>query len=175
MSHKLKILHIVTGLSLILYIGIGLLFCGINNECTDAGLVIAPLLIPSFLLVPITVIIDLVVLGRKLAPSHKRGISGMILFMIVAILILAYVVFDHRQYYPSDKALSLVRNCGVSYVSYDDGDAVYFYPTVSINGKDQLKVHESEHARFLQTLKDSAHTCKYDLQSDSNGFQASNP
>jgi hypothetical protein len=173
MKHKLKVLHIVTALSIVLYIGVGFWFCGTGNECTDAGIVLAPIFIPSLLLVPATIIVDLVVLGRKLVPGHERLVSGGVLCAIVVILILAYAIFERHQYYPSDKALSLIRNCKVSDVNYDGTDPMYIYPLPSINGKDQLKVHKSEHARFLQTLKDYASTCKYNIQPNAGGFSAS--
>lgn len=175
MSRKLKTLNIVTALSIGLYYAAAFFMCDFSfndSNCTDVGIIIAPLLIPSLILIPLTIIIDIVVLGRKLAPAHKRVISAVIIAVIVAGTALAYVTFERLQYYAPDKALSLIRSCKVSSVSYDNGDNVYLYPINSINGRTQLKVHGSEHTRLLQAIKDSAAECKYNIQPHDGGFEA---
>ena len=177
MSRKLKILHVVTVLSIALYYGTAFLLCGMSfdeSKCTDLGIVIAPLFIPILILVPATIIVDLAVLGRKLAPhNHKQFVSHFIPISLVAAIILVLstlAIFTYKQdHYSIAKTVKIIQNCQATDVGYNGTD-IYLSTSPSAGNVRDIKVPGSGHARIAQTIKDSAARCNYKLIEDQDGF-----
>lgn len=69
MSHKLKTLNLAAAGSVVLFYGAAFWMCGFSfndDNCTDVGLIIAPLFLFPLVLVPLAVVSDIVALIRKL-------------------------------------------------------------------------------------------------------------
>jgi hypothetical protein len=183
MKHGLKILNIAAVLSIVLFYGVEFLFCGAGQDCTDAGIVIAPLIIPTLVLVPAAIIGDLIVFVRHLLrPRYKHFASGIVL-VILGIIVMLFVVRVHsrneyKHHFPVNKAVELIDNCQVYHVSDDSEDGYISMSTTSSAGDEWgIRVATSGRPQLLAAMNRSAAKCHYDTslnRQDSLYFTGSN-
>ena len=114
------------------------------DQCTDVGLIVAPLFIPFFILLILLPVIDLTLLVKRYAPQRHRqkvkwGVPTILLGIPVIFFSIYAIVTYRRDHYSANRAVTAVLNCQASSLGGTPSNDYLFlkkapYSSITVSG-----------------------------------------